>query len=262
MLRRCIMDWSDKGSWEMEDQEYRAKRKANNKNSFYHRHMFGVYQGYKMQRGMRYESNNEKLFFFLLDLAPEVIRFYEQPVEIPVRFLSERGVIKESIHVPDVLVFRENHVPWLIQIKEPDPKLLEDISFLKLQEICKDFARSKGWEYSVLYPKNIPIHLQKNIKFLVNFLHLDNIPVDLVNRIQSFLHYRRSTSILELSEFYQPDYQPYQAKPVIFHMIAKSILSTDLSVPITSMSVVTINNAGATGISKYLEKGSCSDVFL
>lgn len=64
MLRRCIMDWSNKGSWEMEDQEYQAKRKVDNKNSFYHRHMFGVYQGYKMQRGMRYESNNEKLFFF------------------------------------------------------------------------------------------------------------------------------------------------------------------------------------------------------
>lgn len=249
------MEWSSKLSWEVEDQEYQAKRKVDNKQSFYHRHMMGSYPSYTMGRKMRYESNNEKLFFFLLDLDPEVIRFYEQPVEIPVRYLKGNGVISKGVHVPDILIFREGSVPWLVQVKEPDPALQEDIPFLKLQEICQEFAHSKGWKYSVVFPKDLPNQLQRNIKFLVNFLHLNNGPDDLINRLTSYLEFRGSTSIVQLSELYQLEYRSHQVKPVIFHMIAKGILSTDLSMPITSLSMVKLRGGRETEITKYLEKG-------
>ena len=252
------MEWSSKLSWEVEDQEYQAKRKVDNKQSFYHRHMMGSYPSYTMGRKMRYESNNEKLFFFLLDLDPEVIRFYEQPVEIAVRYLNEKGMLTKSYHVPDILIFREGSVPWLVQVKEPDPELLENVPFLKLQEICTQYAHANGWKYSVVFPKTLPNQLQRNIKFLVNFLHLNNELIELMNRLSSYLKFRGSTSILQLSELYQPEYRSHQVKPVIFQMIAKGILSTDLSMPITSLSMVKLREGKDSEFSKYLEKGMSS----
>lgn len=256
------MNWTNKIMWAFEDEEYKPKRKVDNKQSFFHHHEMGIYPSYKLGRGARYESKNEKLFFFLLDLDPKVVRYYEQPVEIPVRFLGHNGVLERWIHVPDVLVFREGSVPWLVQIKEPDPELEGNASFSKLQEVCGEYAQSKGWKYSVIFPKNLPVQLLRNIKLLVNFLHLNNVSADLINRIKTYLDIRPFSTVLELSELYQPDYRSHEAIPVIFHMIAKGMLATDLTVPVTSLSTVTILKEEGTGIIDYLEKGSNPNAYL
>lgn len=232
--------WIEKQNWDEEDLEFQAKRMVDNKFSFYHNHMMGTMPSFKMNRKVRYESNNEKLFYFLLELDPQVVRYYEQPINVTIRYLSEEGEFKERIHVPDTLIFREGEKPNLIQVKEYDPKLISNEKFLELQQVCQRYANQRDWKYSLVFPKRLPGTLLKNIKLLVNFLYLHNNTDEIEERAISYLSFRESVSITELSQLFEPDYRPQDVLPVIYHMIAKGVLSTNLERAVSLLSVVAI----------------------
>lgn len=72
--------WSAKRDWSKEDILYCRKRKVSNKGSRIHEHLIGSLYSYKMNRGVQYESFwGECLFYYLLELDPQTIRYYEQP---------------------------------------------------------------------------------------------------------------------------------------------------------------------------------------
>ncbi|MCP3797580.1 hypothetical protein [Paenibacillus sp. CH40] len=149
----------------MEDELYLPKRKVSNRGSHYHHHIIGSFFSQKNKRTVEYESLSERLFYYYLELDTEVIRYYVQPVEVSI---FEEG--HEWFHVPDVLVFRQGHIPLLYQIKlEPKEERNNDRTEL-CNKYCRTYASKKDWEYQVVFPKTPPISLSRNLKFLKGFL--------------------------------------------------------------------------------------------
>ncbi|WP_165861399.1 TnsA endonuclease N-terminal domain-containing protein [Paenibacillus paeoniae] len=104
--------------WQKEDATFAPKRKVNNKNSHQHPHIIGSFFSRKLERPVEYESLGERLFYYYLELEQSVIRYYVQPVEIPIS--KDNG--ESWLYVPDALVYRHQSPPFLYQVKhEPDP---------------------------------------------------------------------------------------------------------------------------------------------
>jgi hypothetical protein len=104
-----------------------------------------------MKRGVQYESFwGECLFYYLLELDPQTIRYYEQPVIVPINKLTNAHILSEVGHVPDVLTFREGFCPYLFQIKGGNDIVEQNAN---LYQSCRHYAKERGWEYSLVNPK-------------------------------------------------------------------------------------------------------------
>ncbi|MEC0094371.1 TnsA endonuclease N-terminal domain-containing protein [Paenibacillus macquariensis] len=146
-------DWSNL-DWKEEDHLYAPKRKVNNRNSHQHPHIIGSFYSHKMERLVEYESLGERLFYYYLELDHSVVRYYVQPVEILIHNLGEES----WNHTPDTLVFRENTIPFLYQVKH-EPEVERNERLEQVNNICEGYAQSHGWKYLVIYPKMMSFYV-------------------------------------------------------------------------------------------------------
>jgi hypothetical protein len=104
-----------------------------------------------MKRKVGYESLwGECLFYYLLELDTQTVRYYDQPVEIPIKIFDEKlKQMEEWIHIPDVLVFRNNSIPELYQIKGSD----NNTQSPHITRACSSHAKKNNWKYSIVIPR-------------------------------------------------------------------------------------------------------------
>jgi len=143
------------------------KRKENNRNSYSHLHIIGSYYSQRMKRVVEYKSLGERLFYYYLELDRAVIRYYVQPVEVPMP--KQNDLEDPWVHIPNVLVFRSGNAPFLYQIKDSVEEEFNNKQKL-INERCEAFVIQHGWNYQVITPKSMPTVLSRNIRFLKNFL--------------------------------------------------------------------------------------------
>ncbi|WP_245629158.1 hypothetical protein, partial [Alicyclobacillus shizuokensis] len=91
LLRGDAVDWLNKSSWAAEDMHFAPKRKVNNRGSQRKPHVIGAFHSPKMNTVVEYESLGEYLFQVILELDSQVVRYYVQPVEIPILFVTPKG---------------------------------------------------------------------------------------------------------------------------------------------------------------------------
>lgn len=233
------MYWNGK-SWEKEDVEFAPKRKVDNKDSKERHHVIGAFHSHKMNVVAEYESLTEWAFYSLLELDKDTVRYYVQPVRIHVPYSDEFGNLKSWVHVPDVLVFREGSIPHLYQTKETPDDSGEKLKII--DKACKRYATSRGWDYSVIYPKSLPKVASRNIDFLTGFTKTRKWFDSYSPRVMSKLRFIGQTSITELSQSFIPQYDPLFVLPVIYHLIAKGHLWVNINEPISEHSVVRISS--------------------
>lgn len=233
------MSWTNR-SWEQEDTLYAPKRKVSNRGSQKRPHVIGAYYSPKMLREVEYESLGEYLFYSLLELDPQTVRYYVQPVEVPIPGTNKHGKPSFWPHVSDVLVFREHHVPHLFQVKESTTEVSNAKQIV--DEYCKIYAFEKGWQYSVVYPKSIPVVVARNAKFLMGFLKarkgFDALIPELISRL-TFLH---SSKIHELARGFQGNMHPLQVLPIIYHLTANGTFAIDINEELNQFSEVMIRS--------------------
>jgi hypothetical protein len=61
-------------------------------------------------------------------MDPFVVRYYEQPVDVPICEINDACDLSEWMHVPDVLTFRQGYKPFLFQVKGGDESEKRDYS--------------------------------------------------------------------------------------------------------------------------------------
>ncbi|CAN7736216.1 hypothetical protein LJR153_006314 [Paenibacillus sp. LjRoot153] len=228
------MNWS-KNDWKEEDNLYSPKRKVNNKGSRYHPHIIGSFYSQKNKRPVEYESLGERLFYYYLELDTSVLRYYVQPIVVPIFSQND-----EWPHIPDVLAFKLGFQPLLYQIKDnPDNELTPK------EELCNRYCRSlaleKGWEYSVIYPKTMPQTLTRNIRFLKGFLKMRKYYPDWYEKVVDRLSFLENGSIEYLAISFKETIDPLYLKPLIYHLLAKGTFLTDVNEIINSQSIITVN---------------------
>ncbi|WP_139994811.1 TnsA endonuclease N-terminal domain-containing protein [Paenibacillus paridis] len=228
-------DWSNM-DWKLQDHLYASKRKVNNRNSHQHPHIIGSFYSHRMERTVEYESLGERLFYYYLELDHSVVRYYVQPVEILIHKQGEES----WKHTPDILVFRENTIPFLYQVKhEPDEE--KDERLEQVNYFCEGYARSQGWEYLVIYPKMMPSVLIRNIRFLKGFLKERSYYSEWIDKVVYRLVCLEMSTVDNLADCFSDEYHPLLIKPLIYHLIARGLIHTDVNQNIGSNSSITVN---------------------
>lgn len=219
------MNWKHK-DWSKEDELFATKRKVDNKQSKYIHHNIGSFHSNKMGRAVYYESLwGECIFYYILELDANVIRYYEQPVQVPIYHYDKDGQLDNWIHVPDVLIFRQGETPILAQIKVETPVDKKD-KVIELQ--CMEFCKKQDWKYQTIITKEIPQVLIKNLMFIWNFKKERSYYSELIPFIQEVMNNGQEITVRELAHAINgTDYR--FVIPAIYYMISVSLLSADLS---------------------------------
>ncbi|QTH41667.1 hypothetical protein J4772_29715 [Cohnella sp. LGH] len=222
--------------WRKEDHLYTPKRKVNNRNSHHRPHIIGSFYSEKMDRPVEYESLGERLFYHYLELDHSVVRYYVQPVEVPIHSPGKEG----WIHIPDSLVFSKHTNPILYQVKhEPEENINEQSK--QINHFCEQYALVRGWNYLVICPKTMPSVLARNIRFLNNFLKVRSYYSNWSEKVTYRLVCLDRSTVEVLADFFGDEYHPLLIKPLIYHLIATGIFQTDVNQVIGSNSFITVN---------------------
>lgn len=252
-------EWSRKKDWSNEDEVYARKRNVSNKGSREHEHVIGKIYSCKMKRGVQYESLwGECLFYYLLELDPLTVRYYEQPVIVPLQTLTIEYELKQKGHVPDVLTFRDGYRPHLYQIKGGDKEVEQNpLTF----EACKKYATERGWDYSVVHPKlSIPLVIRNNILFLMNYLEPRHHFKDWLPELHYRLMSKRKWEIYSLAKSFEIKVDHRAILPIIYHLVAKGVLRVDLSSKIDHTSEVSFGSVFQEIDLLFSKRGNKSEV--
>lgn len=233
------MNWENK-TWKSEDEEFIPKRKVNNRGSRNRPHIIGGFYSQKMQRVVEFESLNERLFYYILELDSATKRYYVQPIAIEIPFIDEEGNKKSWAHYSDILVFRQGSIPNLIQIKERADENYEGSKQEIIDKVCRKYAEKRGWNYSVIYPKQLHPILQRNIKFLIGFLKSRRGFDALIPKVKDKLKELGKSTVIDLAVSFENELNPFWVIPCIYHLIAIGVFKTDLLSEISQYSDVSI----------------------
>ncbi len=234
------MDWS-KTNWTKEDIEFSPKRQVNNRRSKFMHHNIGWLYSPKMKREVGYESLwGECLFYYFLELDPLTVRYYEQPVNILMKFLNQDYLLDVWNHVPDVLVFRQGDKPHLFQVKGTSKQDKQKFHQTSLES--QRYASIRNWNYSVVYPKDVPEEIKSNILFLWNYIkprrNYEIMIPEILNKLQHF----EEKSIIELAKGFTAKIDYRFILPAIYHLICTGQVKTDLKCNITEQSLVRVGS--------------------
>ncbi len=224
---------------------YAPKRRISNKLSWKIHHLSGAFYSNKMNKTIEYESLGEFLFYYLLELDKKILRYYVQPVEIPIRIEDKKGKESIWIHVPDVLVFRVNTRPMLIQIKE-SPIASGDKLYKIHTYFCNVYSEEHNWTYRVVFPKLLPEAILYNVKFISGFLKERNYYDIWIPEIKFRLeNMDKQITIETLAESFQTKVNKFMILPIIYYLIA--------------IGDIKMNVFNKISVSSVIEAGSISD---
>ncbi|WP_338540622.1 hypothetical protein [Paenibacillus tundrae] len=222
-------------NWINEDQEFLPKRRVDNKISWQRPHIIGSFYSRKMKRTVEYHSLNECLFYYYLEVDVFIVRYYVQPIEVPIAYTTKGGERKYWPHVPDVLVFRAGYQPILYQIKE-SPDYSGEI-FNTCNSHCEKMANLKNWKYHIIYPKQLPKIVLSNIQKLQGYLRERKLYSIIRKDVMFNLTLNGPLSIEDLSHCFPP-YTSVDIKPFLFHLIATGEVNTNITIPISRHSEI------------------------
>ncbi|QIC07169.1 hypothetical protein GOP56_17140 [Brevibacillus sp. 7WMA2] len=233
------MDWSNH-NWVKEDVDFTPKRKIENKGSEKNPHIIGTISSQKMSKEVGYQSLGECLFYYLLELDHSTIRYYVQPIEVPIKYLDDQGDVKEWLHVPDVLVFRQGSVPHLYQIKESPEQTNK--KFELCNQKCQQLSKARNWKYSVIYPKKLPDNITRNLKFLTPYLKKRTTYDKWIDEIILKLSTMRNSTILDLALSFSAKTDFRYILPIIYHLIASGVIYSNIQEVLNESSVICLGN--------------------
>lgn len=231
------MNW-DHRNWSDEDELYAQKRNVQNKISWRLPHIIGSFYSFKLNRVIEYESLGELIFYFLLELDRQTIRYYVQPVKISIKQISDTGEIKNWFHVPDVLVFRNGSRPLLFQVKDSPSEVPQNAYIINSK--CRNYSEENGWFYSVIYPKQMPKVVITNLKLLSGFTRQRSYYKTLLAEIIYRIKFMNDITITELAKSFSPQMNPLLVLPAIYHLISIGVFKADMYLPIDENSIVSI----------------------
>jgi hypothetical protein len=234
------MNWTDY-DWQKVDLLYSPKRRVDNKISWQRPHIIGSFRSVKLKKDVEFHSLGERLFYYFLELDPDVIRYYVQPVEVSIPYLDRDGQRMEWLHVPDVLVYRNGYIPQLYQIKE-SPTEQQTKTFNHCNKSCTNHAERNGWSYSVIYPKIMPEEIKSNLNFLFGFLKRRKSFTTLQSQVLLKVESYQEISILDLARSFVGITDFRVVLPLIYHLIAVGKLKINLAERIHEYRIVRIGS--------------------
>jgi hypothetical protein len=236
------MDWKNE-EWGKLDQLYYPKRKVENTLSRYVPFNIGSIRSQKMNKTVEYESLTECLFYYFLELDPKTIKYYVQPVEVPI-LVTDHGELKAYHHVPDVLVYRQGHDPTLYQIKAKELTVHDQnyVRFDRHNKACKAYARDREWNYVVIYPRSTDKIVTENIKNIIRYTKKRKHYAELIPQILYKLRFMENCTMDRLANSFESICERRYIIPHIYYLIAANQIWVDLFKPINIKSELKVGS--------------------
>jgi hypothetical protein len=126
----------------------------------------GKFPSLKMGRTVKWESQIERDFLYLLEFDHDVLIFHEQPVEILYAYRTKTGKYYPDFYVKRISCKELVEVKPSSKLRDPENK----IKFLAGEEYC----RGRGWIFRVVTDEQIREEsLLENIKLLNRYAAVD-----------------------------------------------------------------------------------------
>ncbi|MGF7046222.1 hypothetical protein J2T13_000698 [Paenibacillus sp. DS2015] len=239
MSMNTSTSWQGK-DWVKEDSLYYPKLRVDNKISWQRPHIIGDFHSHKLNGRVEYHSLNECFLYQYFELDPLTTRYYVQPVKVSIPSFTKKGERKDWEHVPDVLVYREGMKPVLIQVKEFEEELENDEKFHRCNRRCEIYSVEHDWTYKIIYPKTLPENILTNIKRLNGYLKRRKGYEVWEQEVIYKVKCAREITIDQLAHSFHPKADPYEIKPLIYHLVASGTFSFNVHEVIDSMTRVTM----------------------
>lgn len=214
------MNWSST-DWTVMDELYAPKRKVTRNKRTAFRNIVGKFYSHKMGRIVEYESLGERLYFFHHELDQTIVRYYVQPVKVPI--LVGRDQKDDPHHTPDSLSFRNGHRPLLSQVKfDPSETSME---FERNNRACEIYAAEHGWEYRVVYPSMLPLELSTNMRRLKSYIEVRSYYPDVIPHLLHLMKCVEQSTVTRLANNFT---DVPRILPAIYHLIARGVFRVDV----------------------------------
>jgi hypothetical protein len=201
-----------------------------------YRSLTGLVPNTRTQSMTAFESSLERDFLLLLDFDPDVEFYEEQPVKIT--YHDDRG--RRRTYTPDVFVrYRTDRLPaqhtqpHLCEVKYRDDLRHHWAEYRPKFRVAQRYARQRGWRFRVVTEKHVRTPYLENVKFLRSY---QTIPIN--ERYQT--QFLNALSALEetdpaslLTATSQDRWQQAQMLPMLWQLIARREVGTDLAQPLT-----------------------------
>lgn len=177
----------------------------------------------KQNRTVMCESLLEKDFCLYMEFQPEVVSYKEQPFRV-----------EEINYVPDFLVLYRSGKEAVYEVKPSE--ILKEPAVNERLFKAKNILKEKGYEFEVFTENSISWTRLKNYEFIYRFhrkpSHYNTYESHLLESISE-----GPLSVQELLERFSQAEKPL-VLPVLWHMIYKGKLKTDLDSPLSNRSII------------------------
>ena len=207
---------------------------------------------FRKQRTIWFESTLERDFLLKQDYDPLVIDVVAQPIRIP--YVTRFG--NESTYTPDFLVQyvgasdspdQVSCVPLLVEIK-PRKKIIQNWSQLKPKFVAaKKFAAERKWKFKIIDESRLYDQYWKNLLVLKKFKRsvVDENTKNILLTILKAVGVTTFNELLLSSSFDKQNRKMIEVN--IWILIAKKVLACDLNNPLSSDTLIWINQDFSIG---------------
>jgi Holliday junction resolvase len=133
----------------------------------------GRFFSYKNNQLLDFESQLEKKCYLILEFNENITSYEPQPLKI-------------NNYIPDILAYRENNIPLLIEVKYSDEAFNPDEKLQKKFDTLKNYAKENNLEFKIFTEKEITEPYFSNISLIYNYANI-NIDNDIKNYIKSLI---------------------------------------------------------------------------
>ena len=186
-----------------------------------------------MQRLVAFESALERDTFALLEFDPTVDEYIEQPLHV---YYAD-GENKRA-HIRDILVRYKAGLSLgcdhcLYQVKYSEELLKRWPEFHPPLRAASRFAHNRGWKFRVATERTVRTQMLKNVKLLLPYrgrsfdLPAAGIVLDIM------VDHSRDCTLGDILSSVEPQLSRRVAAGLIWHLIARHMLSVDLDQRLT-----------------------------
>ena len=184
----------------------------------------GRFFSHKNNQLFDFESQLEKKCYLILEFNEEVISYEPQPLKI-------------DNYIPDILAYRKNNSPLLIEVKYSEEAFNPDEKLQKKFNTLEKYAQENNLEFKIFTEKEIKEPYFSNISLIYNYANI-NITDDIKNKIKSLI----PKTGISIANFLLKLNNDIQYLTYIYHLIFIKELDINLYQKINYNSIVRLLN--------------------
>jgi len=183
-----------------------------------------------------FESSLERDFLILLEFDPQVVRISPQPVRLQYRLDGGRS----RLYTPDVLVhYQGGQRPGLFEVKYVSEIREKRDHFRRLFPVVRDYARDRGWTFTLMTEKSLRGVLLDNTRFLLPFrdpgrVWSHGVRDELLSRLQTRVDFTPQTLLATVAQERRAE-----LLPLLWHLVATGQVMVNMHLPLTLNSPLT-----------------------